>query len=440
MYLKSNQIFIITVITLSLATYTSSASAQQSGGAGAIIGGSAGGGFKATIPSGAGSVMGSIGNDLVSSAPGSGFAGRSPNVVVRLVNNCFGTNLRGVSNPISPDGVVTASFRLARGSTQSSQIQINYPGSIVTPEGVNPAAGTVQLSNTYFQAPSGSRVALTGNIVEIEIPGDVIPITNLDAPDKIRLDSPTFSQQISSCDDTSSDPVYGSSGHSAKNPTYACGQFMGKNGALTPRLGPATVSPDGNTVEIQASFPGQTGFCGGFWSPLMVFFDDKRPKFTNISDFPLNLIGKTHWPEAKSPGYWIAIDQDGSGKIDQRHELFGQYKDFKNGFEALRDLDTNKDGVIDAKDKDFSKLVLWNDKNGDGKSQKTELISLATKLASISLKYQSGILRPLGPYAEERERSVAITVKGKKVEVIDIWLAPALKKPKVLMSNHLESP
>jgi len=128
-----------------------------------------------------------------------------------------------------------------------------------------------------------------------------------------------------------------------------------------------------STIELSASFPGQTGFCGGCWSPLMVFLDESRPKFTQVVDFPLNTIGKTDWPEQNSPGYRIAIDLDRSWAIDPRLELFGQIAEIQNGFEALKKLDSNRDGLIDIKDKHFNKLILWQDKNGDGKSHKIEM-------------------------------------------------------------------
>ena len=44
--------------------------------------------------------------------------------------------------------------------------------------------------------------------------------------------------------------------------------------------------------------------------------------------------------------------------------------------EALRSLDTNVDGVVDAADAQFADLRLWRDTNGDGVSQVDELSSL----------------------------------------------------------------
>jgi len=120
---------------------------------------------------------------------------------------------------------------------------------------------------------------------------------------------------------------------------------------------------------------------------------------------------------------------DGDGVISRADELFGDRDGEKaNGFEALRDLDTNGDGVISAKDRDFRRLVLWNDKNGDGVSQTDELIPLSkVGITSISLNYRK-VLRPIGRHAEEREVA-EFTYKTKdkgvlKGTVVDVWFAP----------------
>jgi len=76
----------------------------------------------------------------------------------------------------------------------------------------------------------------------------------------------------------------------------------------------------------------------------------------------------------------LAIDLDGNGTIDNGTEIFtpgfggGQ---FANGTEALASLDDNGDGVIDANDAAFAKLLVWQDANADGVSDAGELSSLA---------------------------------------------------------------
>ena len=57
----------------------------------------------------------------------------------------------------------------------------------------------------------------------------------------------------------------------------------------------------------------------------------------------------------------------------------------KNGFENLKELDSNNDDIIDEKDKEFTNLLLWQDKNSNGISETDELIKLSDKVKSTNL-------------------------------------------------------
>ena len=91
----------------------------------------------------------------------------------------------------------------------------------------------------------------------------------------------------------------------------------------------------------------------------------------------------------------LAFDHNRNGLIDSGAELFGnispsQGQKHRNGFEALAQLDLNGDKVLDAKDPAFAKLLLWQDLNSDGVSQKKELRKLAaTDVLAIDLQYQN---------------------------------------------------
>jgi hypothetical protein len=77
------------------------------------------------------------------------------------------------------------------------------------------------------------------------------------------------------------------------------------------------------------------------------------------------------------------------GKIESGRDLFGDINGYENGFANLAFYDDNKDGVIDAKDKVFNKLLLWSDRNHDGISQKSEIKKIKDLgVTSISLTYQ----------------------------------------------------
>ncbi|QQE91071.1 VCBS domain-containing protein [Azotobacter chroococcum] len=93
-------------------------------------------------------------------------------------------------------------------------------------------------------------------------------------------------------------------------------------------------------------------------------------------------------------GFFVR-DLDGNGLIDNGSELFGvdtvkqDGSKAQDGFDALRDLDSNADGVFDARDEQFSNVRVWQDLNQDGVSQANELKSLLeSNIASINLTAQ----------------------------------------------------
>ncbi|MBQ4284385.1 MAG: calcium-binding protein, partial [Lachnospira sp.] len=90
---------------------------------------------------------------------------------------------------------------------------------------------------------------------------------------------------------------------------------------------------------------------------------------------------KTAW---MSDGDGMLVrDINNNGIIDDGRELFGDQTLLSNGevaingIDALTDLDSNSDGVIDIDDELFSELKIWIDKNRDGISQEDELHTLA---------------------------------------------------------------
>jgi len=106
-------------------------------------------------------------------------------------------------------------------------------------------------------------------------------------------------------------------------------------------------------------------------------------------DFVPGKRARTTWVGPKDP--LLALDYNGNGIIDSSREVFGNL-DTVNGFEALRKEDSNSDGVINAKDKNWKKFVLWFDQNSDGMGQASELKSLdSAGVASISLTYKDSV-------------------------------------------------
>jgi hypothetical protein len=120
---------------------------------------------------------------------------------------------------------------------------------------------------------------------------------------------------------------------------------------------------------------------------------------TNLgeSDVRFDVLGKGHAVQtgwvAPSMGF-LALDLNRDGVINSGAELFGEGtrkadgSTFSNGYVALAAHDTNADGVVDAKDPVFKRLVVWQDLNTDGQSSKDELRPLgAHGITSISVVY-----------------------------------------------------
>lgn len=99
---------------------------------------------------------------------------------------------------------------------------------------------------------------------------------------------------------------------------------------------------------------------------------------------------KTGWVSADDG--MLVFDRNENNIIDSGAELFGDQtilssgKKANGGFEALRELDTNKDGKISSEDADFGKLKVWRDLNQDGLSTSEELFTLEEQgIKSINL-------------------------------------------------------
>ena len=78
----------------------------------------------------------------------------------------------------------------------------------------------------------------------------------------------------------------------------------------------------------------------------------------------------------------LVLDIDSNGLIDSGRELFGNNTLLANGQKAtdghaaLRALDANADGSLDAADAPFANLRVWRDLDQDGVSDAGELQSL----------------------------------------------------------------
>ena len=86
---------------------------------------------------------------------------------------------------------------------------------------------------------------------------------------------------------------------------------------------------------------------------------------------------------------FLVRDINGNGTIDNGRELFGDNtllttgaragQKAQDGFDALADLDSNTDGIVNSNDTAYNSLKLWRDLNQDGISQSNELFTLASQ-------------------------------------------------------------
>ncbi|WP_332855801.1 SdrD B-like domain-containing protein [Duganella sp. S19_KUP01_CR8] len=117
---------------------------------------------------------------------------------------------------------------------------------------------------------------------------------------------------------------------------------------------------------------------------------------------------------------FLAIDGNGNGKIDSINELFGGASK-GSGFAKLATYDSNHDGVVDAKDGQFASLLVWQDKNSDGKTDAGELMSLKDAgVASLKVAYTEL------PFVDANnnlhlERSSVVMSDGKTADMTDVY-------------------
>lgn len=111
--------------------------------------------------------------------------------------------------------------------------------------------------------------------------------------------------------------------------------------------------------------------------------NQSRTKFDWDADGKGN---KTGWI-GKDDGL-LVFDRNGDGKVSNASELsfVGDKKGAKSDLDGLSAFDSNHDGIFSADDEQFANFRVWRDENGNGKSDKRELMTLADAgIASINL-------------------------------------------------------
>ncbi|MDI1479578.1 calcium-binding protein [Polyangium sp. y55x31] len=188
------------------------------------------------------------------------------------------------------------------------------------------------------------------------------------------------------------------------------GEGGGEGGECTKYEGDGCTPGDTASCDLPEGFPQidmtcqLVANCETAWdymacnTPLVLSFDQAPVEYGIDATRTFELQNResqvTDWPTARTP--WLALDRDGSGAIEDGSELFGSMSPLAsgrtapNGFVALRELDQNHDGRIDALDPSFSSLLVWADHDADRRAAPAELQSAAAiEIESISLDYVS---------------------------------------------------
>ena len=166
-------------------------------------------------------------------------------------------------------------------------------------------------------------------------------------------------------------------------------------------------------------------------SPLVVDLDGDGVETTTTEDgthFDHDNNGfaeKTSWV-GKDDGLLVR-DINGNGQIDNGTELFGNNsvlsngEKAKNGFEALKDLDSNQDYVFDQNDAAWNEVKVWKDSNQNGIVDEGELLTMEQAgITGFDLNYQSQSRDDANGNAH-LQTSTITKADGTTADITDVW-------------------
>jgi hypothetical protein len=201
--------------------------------------------------------------------------------------------------------------------------------------------------------------------------------------------------------------------------------------ALGQSYGYLTTSQIGSLLSQQINAMGSSSIPAfAMVTPVVLDLNGDGIQTVNITNgvsFDINNDGRadqTAWV-ARGDGLLVRdINKDGA--INNGSELFGSATSLGNGktaadgYVAMRALDTNKDGVLDAKDAAFAELMVWTDLDGNGITGANELTNLSDLgINSISLNAtkstqnnNGNLIGLMGSYT---------TTDGKTHTMGDVW-------------------
>lgn len=151
--------------------------------------------------------------------------------------------------------------------------------------------------------------------------------------------------------------------------------------------------------------------------PIVLDLDGNGIRVTGIAEgavFDIDADGHLDRTSWVTPGdVLLALDRNRNGRIDDGSELFGDQRGAVNGFEELRKLDDNRDGVMDAQDGAFGDLVVL--------SRGGSLASLAeVGVAAVRLDYRN---------VGQEQRGTFVRTNGARALAADVLLDRTEPRP-----------
>ncbi len=173
-------------------------------------------------------------------------------------------------------------------------------------------------------------------------------------------------------------------------------------------------------------------------SPLILSPDKNAVLTTSILHgvyFDLDNNGHKEWTAWTLQGI-LCFDIDEDGVISNGGELFGNHTILKNGqkaangFEALKEKDSNHDGKIDENDELYHKLLIWFDRNQDGISQPDEIMTLIEAgVKGIDLNYKNTSYVDSNGNSHKQQGSYTLA-DGSIANITDVWFQSDLSNTK----------
>lgn len=176
-------------------------------------------------------------------------------------------------------------------------------------------------------------------------------------------------------------------------------------------------------------------YCEKQYSPIVLDLKGNGVQLTPAEEgvaFDLNDTGSpvySGWVSGTDDAFLVR-DLNGNGQIDSGAELFGSAtrllngRRAPNGFEALKELDEDADGLITGRDSVYRTAKLWLDRNYSGTVERGELLELS-RVGVLSLNLDYVDVLEVDPHGNETRQRSTFTrrVRGHAYPflMVDIW-------------------